>query len=274
MPDYDPQYDYADGALSASGHTGNLFDATNPEQGLYTLYNGYLDANNIDGAAAFTQDHFQLSELAHFSRFAWNSSQVIYDETVGGMADDDPVPCGLGLRYHLPSQADVVRIDYSFFAHGSRAHLLHRTDARTLSGGFPVPQADRNDWTRDAGLELYMDVYVDGTVQEGHKIKIPLNTYLGTSDQESAYSGNSNHLTSYEHLTAQQYSGTIIIEDQAAGHHELQFRVRLENPAGSFEKVVGKKLGFISRANGMSVRLHQRLTVGNGQVIMIAKGLN
>lgn len=270
MPNFDPQYTYGAGAISASGHTGNL-TSTTPEEGIYTLYNGTLDSDNID-ITSISSDFVMLSENALFTKYSWKSTKIIYDDTLGGTTDAAPSPCGLGIRFKLPCTVSAIRLDFSIFASACRAKKIRRNNASA------DPQ--RYQWTEQNALDLYMETYLDGTALGGRKVTFPKSLTMGTTTTAAPFTqGTVNHLTSVEHRTAQQYRCSHVAQDLAAGLHTFEIRVKLESPGrGAFlltgGSTVGRTLGQFPKSTGFDAVMHQRLTFGAGCITMRAIGLN
>ena len=271
MPNFNPQYLYPDGtALSASGHTGNLAAAT-PEQGIYTLYNGSLDTNNIN-ISSITSDFIMLSENVAFGKYSWRSPKIVYDNGIGGAADGDPTPCGIGVRFYLPCNVKALRLDFSIFASACRARRFKRSD---MTGN------DKFQWSETNALELYMQPFLDGVALGGRKIVFPKCMAAGTTTTGGA--GANNHITSLEHRVAQQYRNSYVQAlsgnaQLAAGIHTFEIRVRIESPGqGGFllegDQGLGNRLGAFTKAEQFSSAIHQRLTFGSGCITMRAIGL-
>jgi len=271
VPNFDPQYTYGASPpeLSASGHAGNL-GSTTPQQGLYTLYNGSLDANNIN-ITNIGHELVMFSENVIFHKHSWRSPVIVYDDTIGGEADAAASPCGVGLRFFLPCQVDAVRLDFSVFMSACRAARLRRTNN--------TGSTEKYTWSLNKALELFVQPFLDGVALAGKKIQFPrtLNTGITTTLLASITPGNANHITSLEHRTAQQYRNSHVVRGMAAGLHTFELRVRLESPGAVFtledDARVGSILGTFGKEENLGAVVHQRLTFGAGCVTVRAMGL-
>tara|TARA_R100000654_G_scaffold2744_7_gene10035 strand:- start:3128 stop:3949 length:822 start_codon:yes stop_codon:yes gene_type:complete len=271
VPNFDPQYTYGASPpeLSASGHANNL-GATTPQQGLYTLYNGSLDSNNIN-IANISHNLVMFSENVIFHKHSWRSPIIVYDDTIGGEADAAASPCGVGVRFFLPCQMDAVRLDFSVFMSACRAAKLRRAN----SSGTP----DKYAWSLNNSLQLFVQPFLDGSALAGKKIQFPRTLNAGvTTSLASASPGQVNHVTSLEQRTAQQYRNSHVITGMAAGLHTFELRVRLESPGAVFtlegDARVGSVLGTFGKEESIGAVVHQRLTFGAGCVTVRAMGLN
>lgn len=265
MPLLDPQYLYPNGAISASGHAGNLASST-AEYGLYTLYNGSLDSNNL-ALANFTTTEMQLSEFAAFDRHSWAGPWTVYDDTIGGPDDATGSPCGLGLRFFLPSEMDTVRLDFSTFISNARAVRLNRSDVTTAFTGAQT------------SLEMKIVPFFDGAPLTDKTFKLPQNFYLGITASPPVTAGAANHATILEHRYAQQYRNSYVLTNVAKGAHSFELRVIIESPGARFtfeaaNDKVGLNIGDFAKDEGFGAVGHQRLTFGCGCITMRAIGLN
>ena len=266
MPNFDPQYTYATGAISASLHAGNL-TSNPPERGLYTLYNGSLDSNNLN-IASFGSSELQLSEYAVFDKYDWSGPRIIYDNTIGGSDDNAGSPCGLGLRFMLPSQADVVRLDVCTFICAARAIKVKRQN----------PNQAFTDTQK--ALELKIVPFLDGAAIAGTTYKLPQSLFAGhtTSPTASNQRGLDNHISSFEHRYSQQYRNSYVIQNLAKGLHTFELRVIMESPGALFtlegDTRIGLVLGSLVKNDAFGAVVHQRLTFGSGCITMRALGLN
>ena len=269
MPNLDPQYLYPDGAISASGHAGNLASST-PEHGLYTLYNGVLDSNNL-GTFDFDEEALQLNEIAAFDRYTWDYPIVVYDDTVGGPDDGEGSPCGIGLRFYLPCDVDALRIDFSAFVSNARTVKLKRAEPGEGEeyGAFDIVQK---------ALEMKIVPFFDGSALSERTFKLPQTFFLGTSAGLTSNFGNRNHVTTMEHRHSQQYRNSYVVTSLAKGIHRFELRVIMESPGALFtlenDERIGMQLGGIDKAEGFAAVGHQRLTFGYGCITMRAIGLN
>lgn len=275
MPTIDLQYEFPTGsALDPNGHNGNMYSDP-PEEGVLSAANGSLELPEETGvvaadnyAAALDREHFMLSEYMFFDRYVWEEPVTIYDDTAGGTEDDgEAAPSMLGIRFRIPAYARVVRVDYSFFLSGSRA--IKVTTEKVVGD-------DAHKWAESAELESYVAVYLNGTERPEMRITLPQSLFFAVNNGASTpeNKANYNHVTSYEHLTAQQYSDGFILFNVAPGTYTLQFRVRLENPAGAFNLDIGRPLGLIRKTDAISLRGHQRSTFGCGSVTVVGKDLS
>lgn len=275
MPTVAPQYAFPLGsAVDATGHNGNMYSST-PEHGIMSVVNGHLELPEEGGAVttdnfelALKREHFQMDEHLFVDRYTWEAPVTIYDDTAGGTAsEDEAAPSMVGLRFRVPAYCETLRIDYSFFLSAARAVTVERDNN---DGQTPLL------WNNQTGiLEAHIGVFLNGTEYEAMRIYLPATQMHGEAlNVLPANTGDRNHVTSYEHLTAQQYSDGLILHNVAPGTKTLQFRVRLENPAGAFTKVVGIRLGLVEKKEAFTFRLHQRSTFGCGSVTVVGKGLS
>jgi len=269
MPNFDPQYTYAAAAISASGHTGNL-TSNPPERGLYTLYNGSLDSNNLN-IASFGSSELQLSEYAAFDKYDWSGPRTIYDNTIGGSDTNAGSPCGLGLRFMLPSQADVVRLDVCTFVSAARAVKVKR---QGVAQAFVTTQK---------ALELKIVPFLDGAAIAGTTYKLPQSLFAGHTTTTFTHVGGlqrglDNHISSFEHRYSQQYRNSYVVQNLAKGIHTFELRVIMESPGALFtlegDTRVGLALGALFKNDAFGAVVHQRLTFGSGCITMRALGLN
>lgn len=246
---------------SASAHSGNLFDKDNPEYGLFSSVNGNLSAANI--ATDLTKDNVVVSEYMFVDRYAWQDNVVVYDDTLGGRDTDEELrSIAVGLSFYLPCRVEQLRIDYNFFLTAARPAKLTRTTSSATS------------FTQVSVLAAFIQPTFDGTAIAGSKI--PLAKSLLGSEAFSLASGtfgSANHLTSLEHLTANNISGSYVRGSTGAGRHVLEFKVYLENASGGMDLDFGETLGRVSKEHAISARMHQRLTLGTGCVTVRALGL-
>mgnify|MGYP003149963710 CR=1 FL=1 len=276
-----PTHAYPDGStLSATGHANNMYSST-PQQGLYSAVNGELDFSaNYTGQ--IKRHNFQVSEMFFFDQYKWERPVTVFSDTGGGSElqgasggeTGDPAATIIGLRFSLPAPPKYLRIGYSFFLSAARAFKVDRPDAADAD------EAKKWSPMTNGSLEARLMVFFNGAEKEALRIPLPKTLWGGVSNSHVGQSkGTSNHLTSYEHLTAQQHSGSFIVRDDDPGghklHHNLQFKLFLENPAtnGEFTDVFGKKLGLIGKEQYLKLKISQRLTFGCGQVNVVAKGL-
>lgn len=261
-----PTYTYPDGSsLSATGHANNMYSAT-PQQGLYSSVNGELDfTHNFNGVVK--RHNFQMSEMLYFDQYKWERPITVFADTGGGsnLQEEDAAATIVGLRVSLPAQAESLRIGYSFFLSASRARVVKRSDSTGIN---------KHKWETDANLEARLMVFWNGAEIPGLRIPLP-KTLWGGKTTGASRPGFQNHLSTFEHLTAQQHTGSFVIVGENKLVHELQFKVFLENPANNdeFTHVFGKKLGVVGKEQNLSLKLSQRLTFGTGQVNVVAKGL-
>jgi len=277
MPTIDLQYDYPAGSnTDPNGHNNNMYKDP-PEQGVLSSANGHLELPEESGAVASDNygtalgpDHFHLGEYALFERFVWEEPVTIYDDTAGGSLDEDEAaPSMLGIRFRVPAFVQTLSIDYSFFLSCSRLIKVLRDSSD--------PADDRHKWDNPTQLESYVAVYWNGTEQTSMRIPLPRSLFMGQDTNGSltdTQKATRQHATSYEHLTAQQYSDGFLAYNVIPGTYSLQFRVHLENPGIRFELDIGKTLGRVGASDPISVRGHQRSTFGCGSVTVVGKNLS
>lgn len=263
-----PTYAYPDGSsLSATGHANNMYSAT-PQQGLYSSVNGELDfTNNYNGVVK--KHNFQASEMLFFDQYKWERPITVFSDTGGGsnISNGEAAATIVGLRFSLPAKAESLRVGYSFFLSASRAFKVRRADENS----------DPYKWeaTTSGSLEARLMVFWDGAEIPGLRIPLPKTLWGGKTLGTPIRPGLTNHLSTFEHLTAQQHTGSFVLTDVNTLHHNLQFKLFLENPGGKgvFTDVFGRTLGLVGKEQSLSLKLSQRLTFGTGQVNVVAKGL-
>jgi len=284
MPTLALTHDYPNGsALDAAGHADNLYSET-PEEGFYSLLNGGLSGVGTGNFAAGFEhgpEHVAPGEMVFLGGEIQRRTLRAFSATLSGSQATEAVSMGYGLRFRLPWQPAFLRVSYAFHAAAWRLVAM----AQGYNDAIPNQLADAI-WQRQDAANLYIDVYLNGTRMDGHRIKLPVTRHV-----EDVSSGNPGAMvkagwggdgTTYEHVRAHTHAGAFIVPGGTSGAtarqgvNNVEFRVWIADPTGTSwgssvdSEKYPMRLTVGSKTEKCNVNLYPRITFGHRTVTALA----